>query len=85
MLTLRPHVVTADTNGLTVLLDARSGRYWQLNQTGSTALRALLAGRPPAQVAADIAAHSHTPETTVATDIATLIHALITERLATDE
>jgi len=36
------HATTTDTG--TVLLDERTGRYWQLNPTGAHILRALLDG-----------------------------------------
>ncbi|QUH00860.1 lasso peptide biosynthesis PqqD family chaperone [Saccharopolyspora erythraea] len=54
-LRLHPDVVTADSDDGTVLLHQRTGRYWQLNGTGSHVLRQLLDGRSPEQVAADLA------------------------------
>ena len=41
-LRLRPDVSAASTATGIVLLDERSGRYWQLNRSGSAALRTLL-------------------------------------------
>jgi hypothetical protein len=43
-LQLRADVSTADTEYGTVLLDERTGRYWQLNPTGVLVVRTLLAG-----------------------------------------
>ncbi|MGI5171232.1 lasso peptide biosynthesis PqqD family chaperone [Spirillospora sp. CA-253888] len=41
---LREHVTMTETEDGAVLLDERTGRYWQTNQTGAQALRALLGG-----------------------------------------
>ncbi|MFC9976638.1 lasso peptide biosynthesis PqqD family chaperone [Spirillospora sp. NPDC127200] len=41
---LREHVTMTETPHGAVLLDERSGRYWQTNRTGAQALRALLDG-----------------------------------------
>lgn len=48
---LRAHVSATDTTDALILLDGRSGRYWQLNTTAATIVRALLAGTAPAQIA----------------------------------
>ncbi|MFH8477013.1 lasso peptide biosynthesis PqqD family chaperone [Streptomyces sp. NPDC018000] len=54
-LQLRADVATTATEHGTVLLDERTGRYWQLNPTGTRVLHDLLAGRDPEQIAADFA------------------------------
>ncbi|WP_030410094.1 lasso peptide biosynthesis PqqD family chaperone [Streptomyces sp. NRRL S-1448] len=56
---LHPDVVSTDTDDGTVLLNQRTGRYWQLNTTGAYVLRQLLAGRTPHDIAADLAARHH--------------------------
>ena len=43
-LTLRDGVSAAETEYGTTLLDEDSGEYWNLNPTGATVLRTLLAG-----------------------------------------
>jgi Coenzyme PQQ synthesis protein D (PqqD) len=48
-LQFRSDVSTADTEYGTVLLDERSGCYWQLNPTGVLVVRTLLAGGTPTQ------------------------------------
>ncbi|MEW2626176.1 lasso peptide biosynthesis PqqD family chaperone [Streptomyces sp. NPDC048106] len=49
----------------TVLLHQRTGRYFQLNTTGSYVLHQLLNGRPTQQIAADLAdRHGIPPEQT---------------------
>ncbi|GAB3898114.1 hypothetical protein GCM10029964_082050 [Kibdelosporangium lantanae] len=51
---LTDHVTIAYTDDGAVLLDERTGGYWQLNATGTGVLRQLLDGRQPAAVADDI-------------------------------
>ncbi|MBB6078332.1 lasso peptide biosynthesis PqqD family chaperone [Streptomyces paradoxus] len=46
---------TTDTDDGTVLLDERTGRYWQLNSTGGHVLRQLLGGYEPTGIAAELA------------------------------
>ena len=41
---LGSHVSVIDTDGGTVLLNQRTGRYWQLNPTGAAVLQALRDG-----------------------------------------
>jgi hypothetical protein len=52
---LHPDVSTTDTDDGTVLLNERTGRYWQLNTTGAHVLRELLDGRRPAAIATALA------------------------------
>lgn len=52
---LHPDVSTTDTDDGTVLLNERTGRYWQLNNTGAHVLRELLDGHEPAGIAAALA------------------------------
>lgn len=54
-LRLRAEVDLTDTDTGVVLLDERTGRYWQLNLTGAHVLRRLLAGHDLAQVARELA------------------------------
>ncbi len=53
---LRSDVSTTETADGTVLLHHRTGRYWQLNVTGSRVLRHLLDGDSAERTAADMAA-----------------------------
>lgn len=41
---LSKHVTLTETEDGAVLLNRRSGRYWQLNRSGAVVLRVLLAG-----------------------------------------
>lgn len=58
-LRLRPDVTTTDTDDGLVLLDERTGRYWQLNTTGAVVLRALLEDHRTERIAQDLAARYH--------------------------
>jgi Coenzyme PQQ synthesis protein D (PqqD) len=58
-LRLRPDIATTDTDGGLVLLDERTGRYWQLNPTGVYVLRALVDGHHPNHIAQDLATRYH--------------------------
>ncbi|GAA3347152.1 hypothetical protein GCM10020358_60820 [Amorphoplanes nipponensis] len=48
-------VSIAETDHGVVLLDERTGRYWQLNRSGAVVLRELLAGRTPRDAGAALA------------------------------
>jgi hypothetical protein len=80
-LRLRPDVVTCDTGRGLVLLDARRGRYWQLNATGAAVLRGLLDGAAPDRLAAALAARQPVAAEQAAEDIATLVADLTRARL----
>ncbi|MFF3008485.1 lasso peptide biosynthesis PqqD family chaperone [Kitasatospora sp. NPDC057940] len=56
-LRLTAHTVSTDTDDGAVLLNQRTGHYWQLNQTGAYALQRLLDGSTPDHVAEEFAAH----------------------------
>ncbi len=56
---LRPDIATTDTEHGTVLLDERSGRYFQLNLTGARVLRALLDGQSADRIADGLASDHH--------------------------
>ncbi|MDT0322272.1 lasso peptide biosynthesis PqqD family chaperone [Streptomyces millisiae] len=78
---LRPDITACDAADGMVLLDERTGRYWQLNATAAQVLRALLDGRAPEEIASGLAAtHEVRPERAAA-DIAALIDHLATARL----
>jgi hypothetical protein len=54
-LSLHRHVSRADTDDGMVLLDERTGRYWNLNPTAGRVVRALLNGATPEDAAAELA------------------------------
>ena len=76
-LTMRAGVTTAAVEGdELVLLDRRSGRYWQLNPTGSAVLRALLDGSALDDVAADLAREQGVPADRATADVTLLVQRL---------
>ncbi|MBW4719984.1 lasso peptide biosynthesis PqqD family chaperone [Saccharothrix sp. SC076] len=56
LLRLHRDALSAETDDGVVLLNQRSGHYWQLNQSGVDTLRRLLAGQSADDVAKDFAA-----------------------------
>lgn len=75
-LRLRPDVSVTSTAAGIVLLDERSGRYWQLNRSGSVTLRTLLGGGTLSQAAQKLSSsYGITPERATA-DISALLDAL---------
>jgi hypothetical protein len=75
-LRLRPDVLVTDTDDGLVLLDGRSGRYWEVNGTGAATLRGLLGGDSADQVAETLTARYDVPRDRAATDIARFIRTL---------
>ncbi|MET9294169.1 lasso peptide biosynthesis PqqD family chaperone [Streptomyces sp. NPDC003077] len=59
-----------------VLLDGRRGRYWQLNESGSTILRKLLDGDTPDTAAAGLSAAAPVSEAQAHKDVMALVDAL---------
>ena len=78
---LRSEIATTDTEDGLVLLDERTGRYWQLNPTGAHVLHALLEGQPPEQIATDLATHYRTDPHQVKQDITALTDRLHAAKL----
>jgi hypothetical protein len=69
---LRPDIATTDTDDGLVLLDERTGRYWQLNPTGAHVLHALLDGHHPDRIAQDLATRYHIDTQQAQHDVAAL-------------
>jgi Coenzyme PQQ synthesis protein D (PqqD) len=80
-LRLRPEIATTNTDDGLVLLDERTGRYWQLNPTATHILHALLAGQHPDHIAAEMATRYHIDTEQAQHDITTLTDHLHTARL----
>ncbi|MFD9904084.1 lasso peptide biosynthesis PqqD family chaperone [Streptomyces sp. NPDC059063] len=80
-LALKPDVTATDTEDGLVLLDQRSGRYWQLNRSGATTLRLLLDGHTPQETAAHLTRHHPEAAGRALTDVTTLLAALDRARL----
>ncbi|MFD2472945.1 lasso peptide biosynthesis PqqD family chaperone [Amycolatopsis silviterrae] len=73
---LHPDVTTADTPDGTVLLHLTTGRYWQLNATGSTVLRGLLDGGEPEGIAAELASLHGVDAAVTREDVAAVVDQL---------
>ncbi|MER7580185.1 lasso peptide biosynthesis PqqD family chaperone [Kitasatospora sp. NPDC097691] len=70
------HVLATETESGLVLLDERGGRYWQLNGSGATALKLLLAGTSTQDTAEELTRGSAVGSDQAAADIAALLNAL---------
>lgn len=79
---LREDVSFVSTDDGAVLLDERSGRYWQLNVTGRETLQALLDGRTPQESAQYLADTYQVSIERATTDVAALVRQLSEARLA---
>ncbi|GAB2714390.1 lasso peptide biosynthesis PqqD family chaperone [Kitasatospora kifunensis] len=82
---LRPHVTATPTGDGMVLLDQRSGKYWQLNATAALVLRALLEGASPEQAAAALTAAHPAAADRAAEDVSALVDRLRTVNLTERE
>ncbi|MBF6170909.1 lasso peptide biosynthesis PqqD family chaperone [Nocardia blacklockiae] len=70
---MRADVTVCRTEHNTVILDERSGKYWQLNATGAHMLAELLNGVPAAEVARAVAARQPVAVDVVRADIDRLL------------
>ncbi|MGB6163375.1 MAG: lasso peptide biosynthesis PqqD family chaperone [Pseudonocardiaceae bacterium] len=78
---LRANVTACPTEEGMVLLDERTGRYWQLNATGAAVLQALLNGATAEQVTDRLAAARPVSRERVAADVTALLDQLIRANL----
>ncbi|UJW28881.1 lasso peptide biosynthesis PqqD family chaperone [Saccharothrix sp. AJ9571] len=81
---LRTEVATTGTEHGTVLLDERSGRYFQLNTTATQVLRALLDGHSTDQIADSLATSHHLDPCQAQRDVTGLVDRLRTANLVID-
>ncbi|MFD1148851.1 lasso peptide biosynthesis PqqD family chaperone [Saccharothrix hoggarensis] len=81
-LRLAEHVSLTSTEDGAVLLDERTGRYWQLNSTGSFVLHTLLEGGDHEQVVGLLLARGAADPATVDADVADVVGQLCTAGLA---
>ncbi|MFD8712629.1 lasso peptide biosynthesis PqqD family chaperone [Streptomyces anulatus] len=83
-LSLDPAVHATATDTGMVLLDERSGHYWQLNPTGAMILRAILDGRTADEAARQLRTHHPALGAAQASrDVAALIDHLLDSQLVT--
>lgn len=74
--TAAPGVLAQELDGETILLDSGSGTYFRLNDTGSRVWEAVLAGRAPKDVAAEIARDTGADPVKVEEDVTALLATL---------
>lgn len=82
-LALAPHVCATVTEDGMVLLDERTGRYWQLNGTGAAVLRHLLDGSTVDAAAARLRERHPDAADRIAADVAGLLDSLHAAKLVT--
>ncbi|MFE2186042.1 lasso peptide biosynthesis PqqD family chaperone [Streptomyces sp. NPDC059455] len=70
---LAPHMTMTETDTGMVLLDERSGRYWQMNDTGALVLRCLLDGGSAESVTSELRRRFPTATDDFAADVEALI------------
>jgi hypothetical protein len=75
-------VTTANTYYGTILLDQRTGAYWELNPTGTTIVATLLAGGDEAAAAEALVAEFDVDREQAARDVETLVGDLRASGLA---
>lgn len=80
---LRADVSVADTDYGQVLLDERSGHYWQLNPTGVIVVRALLDGADEDAAVAALTSTYEVEEAQARQDVTVLVAGLRTAGLVT--
>ena len=78
---LRKDVSLTDTEDGPVLLDQRTGSYWQLNASGGLILRTLLADGTPEQAAAAVVARYPVEPDRALSDVHALVESLRAARL----
>ncbi|MBO1416829.1 lasso peptide biosynthesis PqqD family chaperone [Streptomyces sp. FH025] len=78
---LHRHVSTVVTDSGMVLLDERTGGYFELNATGAATLTALLDGASPEEATRRLTADTQAPPDQVATDVAAFLADLARLRL----
>ncbi|MFD0688031.1 lasso peptide biosynthesis PqqD family chaperone [Actinomadura fibrosa] len=80
-LRFRAGVATTDTDYGAVLLDERSGDYWQLNPTAAAAVRLLAGGRSVEEAAERLAEEFDVDRSRALSDVQELVEALRSARL----
>ncbi|MFF3350127.1 lasso peptide biosynthesis PqqD family chaperone [Streptomyces sp. NPDC002779] len=78
-----PDVSTAETTYGTVLLDQRSGNYWELNPTGTLVVKTLLEGGEEAAAVEALVTEFDIDRTHAEQDVTALVQELRKSGLAT--
>ncbi|KUJ66893.1 hypothetical protein ACZ90_31085 [Streptomyces albus subsp. albus] len=74
--TLRDHIALTETAGGAVLLNQRTGQYWQLNATATLIARTFQRGATADEVAAALAARHPAAADRAAADVTAFLAAL---------
>ncbi|HLU96318.1 MAG TPA: lasso peptide biosynthesis PqqD family chaperone [Thermobifida alba] len=74
---LRPDVSAAETDYGMVLLDGRSGEYWELNDTAAQIVQRLLDGQAPADVVRFLVGEYEVEQAAAERDVAALVTGLL--------
>ncbi|MET0134110.1 MAG: lasso peptide biosynthesis PqqD family chaperone [Kibdelosporangium sp.] len=82
-ITLRDRVSVVDTDYGVVLLDVRTGVYWELNSSGAVALKALLACADIGAATAEVTAQFDVDQQTATGDVRALLAELRSAGLVT--
>ncbi|MFE7612348.1 lasso peptide biosynthesis PqqD family chaperone [Streptomyces celluloflavus] len=85
MIALHSHITATRTGDDMVLLDQRSGKYWQLNETASLVLRALLNGATTAEAAESLKQLHPSAARRASDDVDELVQRLLTAQLISQE
>ncbi|MGY0018899.1 lasso peptide biosynthesis PqqD family chaperone [Streptomyces sp. cg35] len=80
---LRPGITVTSTDFGGVLLDQRTGTYWQLNASGTVAVTALADGLGPHEAVERILAAFDVDRARAEADVADLTRQLVEARMAT--
>jgi hypothetical protein len=78
---LETEVIATDVEDGVVLLDQRTGRYWQLNRSGAATLRLLLDGNSPERAATTLTAGRPEAADRARADVGALLDSLLKARL----
>ncbi|MEU0772034.1 lasso peptide biosynthesis PqqD family chaperone [Streptomyces albogriseolus] len=78
---LEPDVIATDVEDGVVLLDQRTGRYWQLNRSGAATLRLLLDGNSAEEAARELTRNRPEAAERARTDVRALLASLVKARL----
>ncbi|GGM80653.1 hypothetical protein GCM10012275_59150 [Longimycelium tulufanense] len=81
--TLRRDVSMTTADDATVLLDERTGTYWQLNPSGSLVLSTLLSGGSPQQATEQLVERYAVEPARAADDVTSLVEHLRRAKLVT--
>lgn len=81
MFRLRPHISSTTIDNRRVLLDESTGRYWELNQTGSRMLELLLSVDSVDDVAEKVSRTEGIEFSRAQKDVHSFIHSLLTAQV----